>query len=82
VDDLRLPGKNEFIPSKLALKERVDKPSVIPSVLKETPLSRVWFLQDSEFLLPKAIVSLEMFRSEVTDTVAVLTLALKKLLTF
>jgi insulysin len=61
-ESLYYPEPNEFIPKRLEMKTRVDKPGIIPSVINETDLSLVWYLQDNEFLLPKAIVSVEMYR--------------------
>lgn len=40
------------------------QPHPFPITLKNTPLSRVWYKQDEEFLLPKAVVYIEMFRCE------------------
>ena len=36
--------------------------SSLPVTLKTTKLSRVWYKQDEEFLLPKAILYIEIFR--------------------
>ena len=33
----------------------------VPAILKETEISRLWFLQDNEFLLPKSCLTLEFF---------------------
>lgn len=61
---LFLPSPNEFIPSNYDLVPRDDGHdlgSTVPGIIKETELSRLWFLQDNEFLLPKACISLEFF---------------------
>ncbi len=53
-DKLHLPERNEFIPSQFELVERdVGAPSH-PLIVRETPLSALWFKQDDEFLLPKS----------------------------
>ncbi|XP_076297777.1 insulin degrading metalloproteinase isoform X2 [Lasioglossum baleicum] len=51
--DLKLPPKNEFIPKRFDIKpaENVTK---FPVIIKDTPLMRLWFKQDDEFLVPKA----------------------------
>nr|CAD7434187.1 unnamed protein product [Timema monikensis] len=58
--DLSLPPRNEFIPTNfsLAAREEGELPTH-PTVIQDTPLARVWFKQDDQFLLPKANVSLE-----------------------
>ena len=59
---LRLPCPNEFIPTDFAIVERDQGHHLgpkFPAILKETSLSRLWFLQDNEFLLPKACLSVE-----------------------
>lgn len=58
-DALYLPSKNEFIPTDFSLVSREENPTQYPVIIKNTPLSRVWFKQDDEFLLPKANISLE-----------------------
>jgi len=63
-ENLHLPRPNEFIPTDFELAERDTQHisgAIVPNILEETPLSRLWFLQDSEFLLPKACISLELF---------------------
>ncbi|XP_035713273.1 insulin-degrading enzyme [Folsomia candida] len=66
-DRLKMPSKNEFIPSVFDLKKREEQFSesrtkgIIPKIIQNTPLSRVWFLQDNEFLVPKAVVRAEIF---------------------
>ena len=63
-ENLYLPKPNEFIPTDFELAVRDTKHTlgaIVPAILEETPLSRLWFLQDTEFLLPKACISLELF---------------------
>ncbi|KAG8271132.1 hypothetical protein J6590_069508 [Homalodisca vitripennis] len=56
---LHLPSKNEFIPNDFSLLPREENPSQYPVVIKESPVIRVWYKQDDEFLLPKANLSFE-----------------------
>ncbi|XP_012283502.1 insulin-degrading enzyme isoform X2 [Orussus abietinus] len=55
-NELQLPAKNEFIPTKFDIKphDSVDK---FPVIIEDTPLFRVWFKQDDEFLVPKATLT-------------------------
>lgn len=36
--------------------------SRLPEMISQTPLARVWFKQDDEYKLPKAVVYTELFR--------------------
>ncbi|XP_069679683.1 insulin-degrading enzyme isoform X2 [Periplaneta americana] len=58
-EDLKLPPKNEFIPTDFDLMTREESAPQYPIIVQDTPLSRVWFKQDDEFLLPKANLSFE-----------------------
>ncbi|KAF7268841.1 hypothetical protein GWI33_018185 [Rhynchophorus ferrugineus] len=51
--EFRLPDKNEFIPNNFSLYP-LDEITDHPVIIQDTPLTRVWFKQDDEFLLPKA----------------------------
>ena len=55
---LHLPDKNEFIPTRFELVKREDVTDKCPFIIKETPLSMLWFKQDDEFLLPKASINI------------------------
>jgi len=44
---------------------RVLQPSVVPSVVRDWKMSRVWYRQDDTFLLPKACISIMFTRSEL-----------------
>ncbi|XP_021926557.1 insulin-degrading enzyme isoform X2 [Zootermopsis nevadensis] len=57
--DLKLPPKNEFIPTDFDLMPREETAPLYPVIIQDTPLFRVWFKQDDEFLLPKANLSFE-----------------------
>ncbi|XP_045464651.1 insulin-degrading enzyme [Harmonia axyridis] len=52
-DELKLPEKNEFIPSNFKLFP-LDDVSEHPIIIKDTALTRVWFKQDDVYKLPKA----------------------------
>lgn len=58
-EDLKLPPKNEFIPTDFDLMPREENAPMYPIIVQDTSLSRVWFKQDDEFLLPKANLSFE-----------------------
>ncbi|GAB6025052.1 hypothetical protein CHUAL_010157 [Chamberlinius hualienensis] len=51
---LRLPLRNDFIPTNFELVEREEKELSVPELIKENALARVWFKQDNTYLLPKA----------------------------
>lgn len=52
--DLKLPLKNEFIPTKFHIKTPQPDLDKFPIIIKNTQLVRAWFKQDDEFLIPKA----------------------------
>ncbi|KAK8849760.1 hypothetical protein IAR55_005095 [Kwoniella newhampshirensis] len=55
LDDLQLPGPNLFIPEKLDVEKfEVTEPAKRPVILKDNPLSRLWYKRDDRFWLPKA----------------------------
>ncbi|KAK3874449.1 hypothetical protein Pcinc_020613 [Petrolisthes cinctipes] len=58
---LKLPKKNEFVPSCFDLFKDVQEVTSLPVLVSETPLSRVWYKQDDEFKLPKCVIYLELF---------------------
>lgn len=61
-NELRLPNVNEFITSNFEILYSDDKRqngSPHPSIIQESVLTRVWFKQDDEFLLPKANLKFE-----------------------
>jgi insulysin len=61
-DDLKMPEKNEFIPTDFQLYP-IDKDiTEHPSIIQDTALTRVWFKQDETFLLPKANVMFDFVR--------------------
>uniref|UniRef100_A0A671RBQ6 Insulin-degrading enzyme n=1 Tax=Sinocyclocheilus anshuiensis TaxID=1608454 RepID=A0A671RBQ6_9TELE len=57
----KLPVKNEFIPTKFEIYPlEKDSPSV-PTLIKDTAMSKIWFKQDDKFFLPKACLNFEFF---------------------
>ncbi|XP_060526171.1 insulin-degrading enzyme [Cylas formicarius] len=55
-DELKLPEKNEFIPTDFSLFPLDNSVTEYPVIIQDTALTRVWFKQDDKFLLPKANV--------------------------
>ncbi len=58
-ESLAIPPKNEFIPTNFDLVPRLEKTTSFPQIVRETPLSRLWYKLDDEFLLPKACLNFE-----------------------
>ncbi|XP_072247515.1 insulin-degrading enzyme isoform X2 [Leuresthes tenuis] len=57
----KLPMRNEFIPTNFEIYTlEKDAPSV-PTLIKDTAMSKVWFKQDDKFFLPKACLNFEFF---------------------
>ncbi|XP_061601535.1 insulin-degrading enzyme isoform X2 [Cololabis saira] len=57
----KLPMRNEFIPTNFEIYPlEKDAPSV-PTLIKDTAMSKVWFKQDDKFFLPKACLNFEFF---------------------
>ncbi|KAL3284944.1 hypothetical protein HHI36_019075 [Cryptolaemus montrouzieri] len=52
-EELKLPERNEFIPSNFKLYP-LDDSSENPMIIRDTALTRVWFKQDDVYKLPKA----------------------------
>ncbi|KAI0748561.1 Metalloenzyme, LuxS/M16 peptidase-like protein [Daedaleopsis nitida] len=70
VQELFLPGPNEFIPSKLDVEKReVEKPLKRPHLIRETPLSSLWHKKDDQFWIPKAQVIMDL-RSPIPNSSA------------
>ena len=63
-EKLHLPEKNPFIPTSFELCERDTYDAKrVPSVIYDSSLSRVWFKQDDEYLLPKARLNFQITSS-------------------
>ncbi|KAH9950182.1 insulin-degrading enzyme [Amylocystis lapponica] len=59
IPELYLPGPNKFIPTNMNVEKcLVDKPLRRPRLIRETPLSSLWYKKDDYFLVPKAQVML------------------------
>ncbi|KAG1681085.1 Insulin-degrading enzyme [Nymphon striatum] len=63
-EKFKLPGKNDFIPTEFDLVEREKVPFVILApglpILTNTSMSKVWFKQDNEYLLPKSVIKIHL----------------------
>ena len=57
-----LPKKNSFIPSDLSLvkHDKSDELPKFPRIIHSSPLTRLWYKEDSKFLLPKAYLKFEL----------------------
>ncbi len=60
IENLALPPVNEFIPSNLNLVNRDDSKATTPSMIKNTEFTRVWYLQDNQYLKPKVYYGFEL----------------------
>lgn len=59
--DFKLPEKNDFIPTKFEIYPRDAKNNQKPpEILFNDPISRIWYKQDDEFLLPKCCVFIHL----------------------
>ncbi|KAM4607098.1 insulin-degrading enzyme isoform 2-T2 [Polymixia lowei] len=57
----KLPMKNEFIPTSFEIYPLEKDSPPIPTLIKDTAMSKVWFKQDDKFFLPKACLNFEFF---------------------
>ena len=60
---MHLPQRNPFIPTdfELSTRDGIDGAAgKVPAVIKDAPLTRLWFKQDDEYLLPKACINFEI----------------------
>nr|GLL36596.1 insulin-degrading enzyme-like 1, peroxisomal [Ipomoea trifida] len=58
VEDLHLPAPNVFIPTDLSLKHVLEK-TKLPTLLRKSPYSRLWYKPDTTFSSPKAYVKID-----------------------
>ncbi|GLV31928.1 Insulin degrading metalloproteinase [Carabus blaptoides fortunei] len=58
-DELKLPERNEFIPTNFDILPLDKDITQHPSIIQDTALFRVWFKQDDEFLLPKTNITFD-----------------------
>ena len=49
-----LPPKNDFIPRDLSLKPKENSMREFPTIIKNTKMNRIWFLQDNKYNRPLA----------------------------
>lgn len=56
---LSFPNANLFIPTDFNLYPIETDVQKIPIIIHDTPVMRVWFKQDTEFLKPKAIMNFD-----------------------
>ena len=57
----KLPEQNSFIPSNLTLIDHKSADLLMfPRLIHSTPLARLWYKEDSKFLLPKAYIRFEI----------------------
>jgi insulysin len=60
-ESFRLPPKNEYVPENLNLIQHdASRLTPQPRVIHSTPLTRLWYKEDTKFLLPKAVIKLEL----------------------
>lgn len=60
-DSFHLPPKNEYVPEDLSLIEHdAARLTAHPRIVLSTPLVRLWYKEDTKFLLPKAVLKLEL----------------------
>ena len=63
MEELSLPGPNEFIPTRLEVDKRlVDEPVKRPHLIRKTALSSLWHKKDDQFWVPKAHVIVDIRR--------------------
>lgn len=58
-ENLRLPERNEFIPTNFELAPREPENAPLPEIIQESRMTRLWFKQDDKFLKPKACISFD-----------------------
>ena len=59
-ENLRLPDKNDFIPSDFSQATRDVYPGNHPTIIQEDSMGRLWFKQDNEFFLPKNYINIAL----------------------
>lgn len=69
VPELRLPGKNEFIPTNLDVERHdIAEPQRRPHLITRSDVSEVWYKKDDRFWLPKAAVVVDIRSPVANDT--------------
>lgn len=59
-ENLSLPEPNIFIPTDFSMLDIENPDQKFPVIIKDSPVLRLWWKQDTEFLKPKTIIGLEM----------------------
>jgi insulysin len=68
IPELNLPPPNPFIPKRLDVEKfEVQEKALRPDLLKDTPLSRLWYKRDDTWWLPKTNVDIKLTRWVVED---------------
>jgi insulysin len=63
IPELNLPPPNPFIPKRLDVEKfEVQEKALRPDLLKDTPLSRLWYKRDDTWWLPKTNVDVKLTR--------------------
>ncbi|KAL4067799.1 Metalloenzyme, LuxS/M16 peptidase-like protein [Scleroderma citrinum] len=69
IPELRLPGKNEFLPTNLDVEKRsIAEPQCRPHLIVRSDLSEVWYKKDDQFWLPKAAVVVDIRSPLASDS--------------
>ncbi|TIB35721.1 hypothetical protein E3P86_02628 [Wallemia ichthyophaga] len=59
--EMHLPHPNQFIPTNFDVeKVEINEPSIVPTLLRDTPTVRLWHKKDDQWWVPKAHVYLVM----------------------
>ncbi|CAG2101367.1 unnamed protein product [Medioppia subpectinata] len=66
-DRLALPPPNDFIPYNLNVKPIEDINQTEPQMIRNTEFSRIWYLQDFEFKIPKASYSFTLTNPLISE---------------
>ncbi|XP_072026752.1 insulin-degrading enzyme-like [Amphiura filiformis] len=60
-DNLALPLRNEFIATQFNIKKPEEDASNLPTLIKDTAMTKLWFKQDNTFFMPKACIYMELY---------------------
>jgi insulysin len=62
--ELHLPEPNLFIPDDFTFFEAEDAEQTVPKLVRDGEISKVWFMQDTLYKLPKAVVNLQIYSKD------------------
>ncbi|ODO11325.1 hypothetical protein I350_00102 [Cryptococcus amylolentus CBS 6273] len=69
IEALALPPPNLLIPEKLEIRKSDDaKLTKYPVILRETPISRLWYKQDDTFGFPRTILNVTLHSPIINNT--------------